>query len=108
VILHELAVVEDKPEKTQEKTSPRARRSGSSPKLSYKLKRELEALPGRIEKLENALERVNEEVSRPEFYQQDHASTQARLDELKSLEQELDASLDRWVELEHLANQGTV
>src|SRR5690606_9371209 len=44
------------------------RKSG---KLSYKLQRELEALPGRIEALEARLQALNETVAAPDFYRQE-------------------------------------
>jgi ATP-binding cassette subfamily F protein uup len=83
----------EKPTKTREQS-----------KLSYKLKRELDLLPDQIEKLETAVEAMNDEISRPDFYRQEHDVTSARLEELKSLEEKLASSLDRWAELEQLAS----
>jgi ABC transport system ATP-binding/permease protein len=73
-------------------------------KLSYKLKRELEALPDQIEQLETALAELNDEISAPDFYRQDHEFTSSRLERLGSLEQKLARSMERWAELEQLAN----
>ncbi|HEY5665411.1 MAG TPA: ATP-binding cassette domain-containing protein [Gammaproteobacteria bacterium] len=73
-------------------------------KLSYKLKRELEALPEQIEQLETAVAALNDEISAPDFYRQDHQITSSRLEQLESLEQDLERSMDRWAELEQLAN----
>ncbi len=42
------------------------------------------------------------------FYKQDHAGTRARLAELESTEQALNETMERWAELEQLAErQGT-
>jgi ATP-binding cassette subfamily F protein uup len=101
---HALAGGEDKAETRAAATAPKRRKPAASTKLSYKLKRELEGLPSHIEKLEAAVEAINEEIAQPDFYKQDHAMTRARLDELAALEDELSASMDRWSELEQLAS----
>jgi ATP-binding cassette subfamily F protein uup len=101
----ELAIGEDKALGSEQKRAEKARRKSSSNKLSYKLKRELEGLPSKIEKLELKVERMTEEISDPEFYKQNHDRTSARLDELKSVELELSNSVDRWAELEELASR---
>jgi len=49
------------------------------------------------------LTRLNEEIAQPDFYKQEHAVTRSRLDELETLEAELAISMDRWAELEQLA-----
>jgi len=69
-------------------------------KLSYKLQRELEALPGQIEEVEGEIERVQAEVSEPAFYQQPVEVTTATLARLESLQRQLDELLERWAELE--------
>jgi ATP-binding cassette subfamily F protein uup len=69
-------------------------------KLSYKLQRELEALPGQIDELEKRIEVLQAEVSEPAFYQQPADVTAAALARLEALQQELDGLLERWAELE--------
>jgi len=69
-------------------------------KLSYKLKLELEQLPGRIERLEGDVETIREQVNAPDFYQQDHEKVTATLERLSEMEQELDQLMNRWMELE--------
>ncbi|MCV4243524.1 ATP-binding cassette domain-containing protein [Pseudomonas aeruginosa] len=69
-------------------------------KLSYKLQRELEALPGQIDAVEAELAGVQEAIAQQDFYlrpQDEQRETLARLD---ALQQELDALLERWAELE--------
>lgn len=69
-------------------------------KLSYKLQRELEALPGKIDEAEKAIEALQAEISGATFYQQPAETTAAVLARLESLQQELDGLLERWAELE--------
>lgn len=72
-------------------------------KLSYKLKLELEQLPAKIETLEVRLEALQQEVGSADFYNQDHALVSEKLESLNKLEQELNDVVERWVELEALA-----
>ena len=72
-------------------------------KLSYKLQRELDALPEQIADLEAQVESLQYEVSQPEFYAQDHAHIDARTNELTSLQERLEGAIERWMELEEMA-----
>lgn len=76
--------------------------AGEAPKkkLSYKLQRELEALPGQIEALEAEMEVVQQEISDPAFYQRPAEQTRAVLERFEQQQQELDRLLERWAELE--------
>ncbi|VXC40081.1 fused ATP-binding subunits of ABC superfamily protein involved in precise excision of transposons [Pseudomonas sp. 8AS] len=69
-------------------------------KLSYKLQRELEAIPGQIDALETQLAALQAQIADPAFYQQPAATTAAVLERLQSLQEELDQLLERWAELE--------
>ncbi|MCQ4264138.1 ABC transporter ATP-binding protein [Stutzerimonas stutzeri] len=69
-------------------------------KLSYKLQRELEALPGRIDEVEKGIEALQAEISDPAFYQQPADATAAVLSRIEALQLELDGLLERWAELE--------
>ena len=71
-------------------------------KLSYKLQRELEAIPGQIDALEAELARLQAETSDPAFYQRAVGETAPVLERLQRLQQELDGLLERWAELEAL------
>jgi ATP-binding cassette subfamily F protein uup len=68
--------------------------------LSYKDKRELEALPGLIEQLESRRAELEEEMSAEGFFQQDHAVTQVIIEQLNRIQSELDSAYARWEELE--------
>ena len=72
----------------------------SKKKLSYKLQRELEALPGRIDEVEKGIEALQAEISDPAFYQQPADATAAVLSRIEALQLELDGLLERWAELE--------
>ncbi|MDX1443403.1 MAG: ATP-binding cassette domain-containing protein [Gammaproteobacteria bacterium] len=78
----------------------RERKQQKPKKLSYKLKLELEELPGKIEALEQKVAELDATVSDPAFYDQDYANIQPVLDELAATKEELDRSVERWMELE--------
>ncbi len=71
-------------------------------KLSYKLQRELDALPGEIEALEQELADLEALTGSNEFYQQDQDKIQAALDKLPELNKQLEAKMDRWAALEDM------
>jgi len=76
-------------------------------KLTFKEKRELEALPGLIEALETEKRDLFSTLSNPELYKTagpDVARFQARLDEL---EDELEKAYTRWELLENLESPGS-
>jgi ATP-binding cassette subfamily F protein uup len=69
-------------------------------KLSYKDKRELEALPAVIDQLERRQEELAAAISAPGFYQQDHEATQRVINGLAKIRSDLEAAYARWQELE--------
>jgi ATP-binding cassette subfamily F protein uup len=69
-------------------------------KLSYKDQRELDALPGKLEQLEQRKATLTAETGDASFYSRPHAEVAARLQELASLEAEIEAAFTRWAELE--------
>ena len=69
-------------------------------KLSFKDQRELDSLPGQIEKLELRQKGLEESVSQPDFYQRGHAETEQVLGELSGVQNELEAVFERWAALE--------
>jgi ATP-binding cassette subfamily F protein uup len=71
-----------------------------SKKLSYKYKRELEALPALIEQLESRRAEIETEMTADGFYQQNQSVTQVILEQLASTQSELDTAYARWEELE--------
>lgn len=89
-----------KAEKVVDPTPKTAVNKGKGKKLSYKLQRELEALPEKLEQLETDIEQMQEQVNSPEFFTQGVDVTQPVLDKLAELEQELEIAFERWDELE--------
>ncbi|MFJ4371219.1 ATP-binding cassette domain-containing protein [Pseudomonas japonica] len=69
-------------------------------KLSYKLQRELEALPGQIEVLEEKIAAMQQEISDVGFYQKPAAHTSKVLADLEAMQVELDTLVERWAELD--------
>ncbi len=89
-----------KSEPEQSKEGVQATGGAKPKKLSYKLQRELEMLPAQMEEMESSIEALQGETSAPDFYQQDHETVAAKLADLGELEQQLEALMERWVELE--------
>lgn len=75
-------------------------------KLSYKFKLELEALPAKMEALEEELGRLQAEMAEPGFFSQAHEQVERATSRLNALEQELAAAMERWLELEDMAGEG--
>ncbi len=73
-------------------------------KLSYKLQRELDNLPTAIESLEAQIADFEATVADPGFYQQDAETVTETLEALSAKQVELDAAMERWMELEAMAN----
>jgi ATP-binding cassette subfamily F protein uup len=93
------------------KNKPARRDTGTAPaKLSYKLQRELDALPDRIEALERQVAELQSRIAAPGFYAQSFEQTQPVLEALTARTGELDTATERWLELEerqqaHLAGK---
>lgn len=71
-------------------------------KLSYKLQLELDGLPAVIESLEQAVSRLQSDMSDPAFYQQSPAEIARKTTELTEKNDELNRAYQRWEELESL------
>ncbi|KJY82435.1 ABC transporter ATPase [Vibrio galatheae] len=84
--------VEETPKTAPTKSKPK--------KLSYKLQRELEALPVKLEELEAEIESLQEQVNSADFFSKPVEQTQPILDKLTATEQELEIAFERWEELE--------
>jgi len=80
----------------QAKTKPKS----PANKLSFKEQRELEQLPDKIANIEGHMSELQEKINDPEFFNSDNSVTQPVLDELASLEKELDVLFQRWESLE--------
>jgi ATP-binding cassette subfamily F protein uup len=69
-------------------------------KLSYKLQRELDLLPGQLETLEGEIAQLHEQTGAADFYNGDHEHVAATLAALQTKESQLEKLMERWVELE--------
>nr|WP_062269955.1 ATP-binding cassette domain-containing protein [Endozoicomonas arenosclerae] len=90
-----------KPEKKAEQKTevqPEAKKK----KLSYKLQRELDALPGELEKLEEELVALEEQIADPAFYQGDQEAVQNTLAQLEVVNQKIEEKMEHWEELENM------
>ncbi|MGX1924962.1 ABC transporter ATP-binding protein [Vibrio sp. NH-7] len=94
-----------KNEKQLEETPKTAPVKNKPKKLSYKLQRELEALPAKLEELEAEIESLQEQVNNPEFFSKSVEQTQPILDKLAATEQELEVAFERWEELEAMQQE---
>ena len=84
----------------QATTAPAGAATAKNSKLSYKDQRELDALPGLIEKLEQRQLELEEAMSHPDFYQGEHAAVQQVLSELSDVQEKLENAFERWAALE--------
>jgi len=98
---HQLAETENiaAAEARKRETAER-RKNKNKTKLSYKDQRELDQLPGKIEKLESGIATLQSQIADPTFYSQENDSVQATLQELSSAEALLEQQIERWSELE--------
>ncbi len=95
----EPAAIESKP--VEAAPQPTAAESAEpKKKLSYKLQRELDEIPGKIDALETELAALHEQVSQADFYQQSLEKTEAVLAKINTVQEQLDALIERWAELD--------
>ncbi|TPW23281.1 ATP-binding cassette domain-containing protein [Marinobacter nauticus] len=100
----------DKPDSSAKKPGQDGGTVGQSAKskpvkLSYKLKLELEQLPGKIEQLEQQVAELQDKISEPDFYSGPPEDVSATLEQLAETESRLESVIERWMELEEQANQ---
>ena len=75
-------------------------------KLSYKERRELEALPSKIEGLEREQTQLNEQMAAPEFFTGSRGEVERVTQRLAQIEPEILELMERWENLEQ-AEEGT-
>jgi ATP-binding cassette subfamily F protein uup len=79
---------------------PRTEASGKEKPLSFRERKEWEALPGRIESLEEALRLLHEKMSAPGFFQGNPDEIRRAAEESQRLPEEIEALYARWAELD--------
>ena len=96
-----LAEVDNPNAKKTSRSSRRQPRDSEQPKkLGYMEQRELDRLPAQIEQLEASVAGLEERISEPDFYGQDHAEVEKILQQLTKEQQALEQAIERWAELE--------
>jgi len=88
----------------RDKPPAQATEKNKPAKLSYKLQRELDNLPGTIEKLEEKKSALEEQMADPDVFK-DSDKLKVVQNDYATLEPELSAAYTRWEELEELASQ---
>ena len=83
----------------------REKPSGDRARLGYNQKRELEALPARIESLEEELGRLQSRLADPAFYRQESGAIAGVRDALARTQSELEDCYERWSQLEARAGK---
>lgn len=73
-------------------------------KLTYKLQLELEQLPAKIESLEAKVAELEGVIGSAKFATLEHTQMTATLDALSDTQQSLDKAMERWMELEAMAD----
>ncbi|PIE40897.1 MAG: ABC transporter ATP-binding protein [Gammaproteobacteria bacterium] len=100
------ASVQTTPGKDKNETTPDSATltatASKTKKLSYKETRELEALPQRIEELEQEQAELHANLADPKLYQANPDKVQQLQNRLTEVEAELEASFERWEALEDL------
>lgn len=101
-----------KDQAAQNKTKTETKSNSKSPKpkaseakgkkLSYKQQHELESLPLEIEKLEEQISHLQNEMNEPSFFKQEESKTAPLVNELAEKELLLSQSYERWDEIESM------
>jgi ATP-binding cassette subfamily F protein uup len=95
----------DEPKAVEVKKAAEPARTKTATKLSYKDSRELEELPGRLDKLTQEIAKLEAELADSQLYTRDRArfdKSAARVDAARA---ELEAAEERWLELEALREE---
>jgi ATP-binding cassette subfamily F protein uup len=87
-------------EKPAEPVLPTAKPVAKGRKLSYKLQKEFDELPKKIEVLEQQLATLQAEASADNFYSLAAAVVETKLQKLAEVQKALDDCFERWAELE--------
>jgi len=81
------------------------KKKNNNKKLGYKLKLELESLPGKIETLEQEVAELEKQTNADDFYSRPYEEQQPVLDEMKEKQDALDDAIYRWAELENMEKE---
>ena len=90
----------ERPDSVQKPPPQPPQANGQPKKLSYKERRELDALPEAIDKLEKEIASIREALGDGTIYRREPDKAQAIAARLPLAEAELEAAVERWAELE--------
>ncbi|MDP6555168.1 MAG: ATP-binding cassette domain-containing protein [Pirellulaceae bacterium] len=85
-------------------SGPTVQGQSKTRRLSYKDRRELDSLPGTIEKLEQSVAAIHAAMAEPEYYRQTGETIAEQQAKLNDLGVRLAAAYARWEELENLGD----
>jgi ABC transport system ATP-binding/permease protein len=88
--------------KTEKKARAAKAAGRKKKKLSYHLKKELEALPDKIDVMETRQLELFDEMASPEFFKQQDTIIVEKQEELETLKADLEKAMERWEELESM------
>jgi ATP-binding cassette subfamily F protein uup len=91
------------PKSKQQSASNADKNASGKRRLAYHEKRDLEALPGKIETLEAEIGKLHAAMADPKYYGRPSSEIAEEQKVLKDLTQQLNAAFQRWEELEALA-----
>lgn len=99
----------DEPAAKPKPDAPKAEapRAKTATKLSYKDARELDELPGRMDKLSAEIAKLEAEINDPGLYTRDRKRFDTATGRLDAARAELEAAEERWLELEALREELT-
>ena len=86
--------------KTEHKQKPQSQQPAKAGKLSYKLQRELDQLPGKIENAEAELAALERAISDPAFYDRDKDAIDTVMKQVTAAQEALEKLYARWDEIE--------
>ncbi len=89
-------------EKLVESRHSKSSKTPKSSKLSYKEKRELEALPTEIEALELEQSELQQRVGQSNFYKQNKSTITSTMARIEVIQQLLDQAYERWQDLDSI------
>ena len=99
-------IIKDKAQEQRNKTEVKVdieiKPAKQKPKLSFKVKKELDGLPKKIELLESKLAQLQALTGTAEFHAGDRGDVQAKMNELTDIDAELQVLYQRWDELESM------
>ncbi len=104
---HALATGDEEPPAARPQAAEPGKRraAAAAQKLSYKLQRELDALPDTIERLELRTAELEQQITQPDFYQRERNEVETVLRTLEDTRNQLETAVERWAELEEEAQR---